>query len=124
MQISLTAIVFLMYIPPLYRTVYRIVVEKESKVKESMRMMGMTDISYWLSWFTYYSFVNLLVSTLSWLILNFAVFKHTNGFLVWILLWLFGQSLFSLILLAQSLFSRARQAAYVTTSLYFGLAML
>lgn len=124
MQISLTAIVFLMYIPPLYRTVYRIVVEKESKVKESMRMMGMTDISYWLSWFTYYSFVNLLVSTLSWLILNFAVFNHTNGFLVWILLWLFGQSLFSLILLAQSLFSRARQAAYVTTSLYFGLAML
>jgi len=124
MQISLTAIVFLMYIPPLYRTVYRIVVEKESKVKESMRMMGMTDISYWLSWFTYYSFVNLLVSTLSWLILNFAVFRHTNGFLVWILLWLFGQSLFSLILLAQSLFSRARQAAYVTTSLYFGLAML
>ena len=79
-----------MYIPPLYRTVFRIVAEKESKVKESMRMMGMTDLSYWLSWFAYYSLVNLLVSTLSWLVLNFAVIKNSNGFLIWILLWLFG----------------------------------
>jgi len=58
-----------MYIPPLYRTVYRIVVEKETKVKESMKMMGMTDFSYWLSWLAYYSLVNLSVSTLSWLVL-------------------------------------------------------
>jgi ATP-binding cassette subfamily A (ABC1) protein 3 len=79
-----------MYIPPLYRTIFRIVAEKESKVKESMRMMGMTDFSYWMSWFTYYSLVNLLVSTLSWLVLNFAVFKNSNGFLVWVLLWMFG----------------------------------
>ncbi len=79
-----------MFIPPLYRTVFRIVAEKESKVKESMRMMGMTDFSYWLSWFTYYSIVNLLVSTLSWLVLNFAVFKNSSGFLVWVILWMFG----------------------------------
>lgn len=79
-----------MYIPPLYRTVFRIVVEKESRVKESMRMMGMTDFSYWLSWFAYYFLINFLVSTLSWIVLNYAVFAHSNGFLVWVLMWLFG----------------------------------
>jgi len=90
LQICLTAIMFLMYIPPLYRTVFRIVAEKESKVKESMRMMGMTDLSYWLSWFSYYSIINFFVSTLSWIILNYGVFKHSNGFLVWLIMWLFG----------------------------------
>ena len=79
-----------MYIPPLYRTVFRIVAEKESKVKESMRMMGMTDLSYWLSWFFYYSTINFFVSTFSWIILIYGVFKFSNGFLVWLILWMFG----------------------------------
>jgi arabinogalactan endo-1,4-beta-galactosidase len=34
----------------MYRTVYRIVFEKFSKAKESMRMMGMSDFPYWASW--------------------------------------------------------------------------
>ena len=41
----------LCYVPLLYRTVYRIVFEKVTKAKESMRIMGMSDFSYWTSWF-------------------------------------------------------------------------
>ena len=37
----LTFFLIIMYIPPVYRTTYRIVQEKDSKVKESMRMMGL-----------------------------------------------------------------------------------
>ena len=57
LRISLTSVLFLIYIPPLYRTVYRIVSEKESRAKETMLMMGLSRTSYWLSWFAYFSCV-------------------------------------------------------------------
>lgn len=45
----------LIYLLPVYNTVFLIVQEKESRTKESCRMMGMTDLPYWLSWFVYYT---------------------------------------------------------------------
>jgi hypothetical protein len=65
-----TFFVLVMYIPPLYRTVYRIVQEKETRVKESMKIMGLGDRAYWASWFAYYTVVNLAISFLSWLVMN------------------------------------------------------
>jgi ABC-2 family transporter protein len=59
----------IIYIPVLYRTVYRIVFEKVSRAKESMRMMGMGDFAYWGSWLGYYTFVNLIIATVVWGIL-------------------------------------------------------
>jgi len=56
---------FLMFIVPLYRLVYRIVNEKETRARESMKMMGLTDMSYWLSWFTYYLLTITLIALLS-----------------------------------------------------------
>ena len=53
-----------MFIPLIYRTIFRIVSEKQSRVKETMRMMGMGNFAYWASWFTDYTFKNLLISTL------------------------------------------------------------
>jgi ATP-binding cassette subfamily A (ABC1) protein 5 len=52
-----------------YRTSYRIVAEKENKVKESMRMMGLRDTAYWLSWFSYYTLLNTTISFFTYLIL-------------------------------------------------------
>jgi hypothetical protein len=102
-----------MYIPPLYRTVYRIVQEKETRVKESMKMMGLGDFAYWLSWFTYYTTVNFVISFLSWGMLNgiwkvlrnirgfpdLVVMKETDDFILLSSLFLYGQSLFGLVLI-------------------------
>ena len=52
------------FVPPVYRTVYRIVAEKENKVKESMRMMGLKDFPYWASWYTFYSANNTVIAIL------------------------------------------------------------
>lgn len=93
-----------MYIPPLYRTVYRIVQEKESKVKESMRMMGLGDFAYWLSWYTYYTTVNFAISFLCWAMLNglwkllkhikgfpdLVVMRDTDDFILWLSIFLYG----------------------------------
>ena len=57
-----------MYIPPVYNTVFLIVREKESRAKESMRMMGMSDVSYWLSWVIYWTAINFTIAFLIYLI--------------------------------------------------------
>ena len=59
----------LVYMLPVYNVTFQIVKEKESKTKESMRMMGMTDTSYWLSWFAYYTLINTIISLVGWLCL-------------------------------------------------------
>jgi hypothetical protein len=87
-------------------------------------MMGMSEFAYICSWFCYYTIINTIVTTLSWLLLAFVVFKHSNVYIVWLILWLFGQTLFGLVLIAQALFTSSRACAYVTTSLYFGMAVL
>ena len=80
----------LMYIPPVYNTIFLIVREKESRTKESMRMMGMTDWPYWFSWFVYYTCINTLISTLAWLIMCINVIGHSNVGLIWLYMWLYG----------------------------------
>ena len=116
----LSFFMIIMYVPPLYRTAYRIVQEKESKVKESMRMMGLKDFPYWLSWFTYYTFVNTCISILTWIILVTSITKRSNSTILFLLVWLFGQSLFGLLLITQSVFTKARAAAITTSIVYFG----
>ena len=108
-----------MYIPLLYRCVYRIVHEKHSRAKESMRMMGMGDLSYWLSWATYFTIINTVIATLSWAVLMINAFDSNGSPYLWLYIWLYGQSLFGLLLISQSLFSNPSNAAGGTSGLYF-----
>ena len=116
--------VLVMYIPPVYRTVYRIVAEKENRVKEAMRMMGLKDFPYWASWFIYYTIVNTLMVSLSWIILVGWVFKYTDWSIIFLTMWLYGQSIFGLIMITQSIFTRARAAAITTSLIYWGTSMI
>ena len=79
-----------MFVPPVYRTTYRIVGEKESKVKESMRMMGLKDFPYWASWLTYYSVVNTIISGSTFAILYTKVLPNSDGWITFFIVWLFG----------------------------------
>ena len=94
------AFIIVLYIPILYRTMYRIVAEKESKAKESMRMMGLKDFPYWASWYMYYTFVNMAIVSINCFITSKWVFYHTHWTIIFTTLWLFGQSLFGLIMVA------------------------
>lgn len=110
----------LIYILPVYRLISNIVAEKESKARESMKMMGLTDFSYWLSWFTYYLIIVTLITILCLIILTPTVFKNSTTGYVFLYFWIYGISLFGLCMLIQSFFSRARVAAITGTLLYFG----
>jgi hypothetical protein len=79
-----------MFTPIIYRTVYRIVYEKASRAKESMRMMGMSNLAYWSSWFVYYTLINTVITTLSTVILFIRVISPQSGVLLFLIIWLYG----------------------------------
>ena len=110
----------LVYILPMYRLISNIVSEKESKARESMKMMGLTDFSYWLSWWVYYVIIVTIISALVILVLSFNVFTYSNRGLIFLYIWIFGLSLFGLAVFLSAFFSKARVAAISGTLVYFG----
>ena len=64
--------------------VFFIVKEKESRAKESMRMMGLLDASYWLSWLAYYSIQITVISLLAWFTLRFNVFATSSDLYIFL----------------------------------------
>lgn len=113
-----------MFIPPVYNMTFLIVKEKESRAKEAMRMMGMSDLPYWLSWFVYYVCIATALSTLAWAILITNVVQHSNLFLVWLFIWLYGVAVFGQIVFLQSLFASSKYSGIVGTLIYFGCNLL
>ena len=51
---SITLFFLLMFIVPQYRLITIVVNEKASRNREGMKMMGLRDTPYWLSWFVHY----------------------------------------------------------------------
>ena len=88
----------LMYIPMLYRTTFRIVEEKEKRIRETMRMMGMKETPYWASWFMYHFVISMIISILISFISSYFIFTYTTVFTLWLLFFLYGQAIFGIIL--------------------------
>lgn len=109
----------LIYILPVYRLISQVVSEKETKARESMKMMGLNDFSYWLSWFVYYLIIVTIISVLCIIVLSFNVIKYSNKGLIFLFFWVYGVSLFGLCIFLQSIFSRARIASISGTFVYF-----
>ena len=89
----------LMFIPMVYRVTYRVIKEKELGTKEMMSMMGMSTTSYWLSWLAYFTIINTILSTAAWFVLCFYVMRHSSSTVIWLQIWLFGESIFGYIML-------------------------
>jgi ATP-binding cassette subfamily A (ABC1) protein 3 len=116
---------FLLYafILPVFTIVSLLVKEKESKARESMRMMGMTDFPYWLSWFIYYTIINTVLSLVAWGVLCINVIGQSNVFYVFIWIWLYGESIFGQIIFMQALFQRAKFSGLIAAVVYFTLVL-
>ena len=90
LEVFFNFVIIVMYVPLTYRTTYRIVAEKESKVKDTMRIMGMNIIPYWLSWLVTYTILNTIIVILVCLFMSINI-VHIESFPVFFLvLWLNG----------------------------------
>jgi len=98
--------------------------EKESRIKESMRMMGMKDRSYWLSWYVYYTCISTVIVFLAWLVMLINTFPNSNGFLVFLFFLFYAQAVFGEIVFLSSLFENSKYSGLVGTLIYFGLQLM
>lgn len=119
LAILLPLFVLLIFIPTVYNMVFKITREKETRAKETMRIMGMTDLPYWLSWFIFYTAINTLVSTICWAVLLFNVINYSQPMYIWLFFWLYGEAVFGQIIFLQSMFTGSKYAGIVSTVIYF-----
>lgn len=122
--LTLPFLLLLIFIPPVYNMVFLLVKEKESRIKESMRMMGMSDKAYWLSWYVYFTMVSTMICLLSWAVLLINCIKYSNSFLVLVFFIFYAQAVFSQIVFLQALFEQSKYAGIVGTLVYFGENLL
>ena len=87
----------LAYAGPLIINLYRIVKEKETKAKEGMKIMGLSEITYFLSNLIIYFVKNLLYSGFITLILKFGLKRIGSGY-IFLMYFLYGLVIFSLLL--------------------------
>ncbi len=102
----------------------RIVSEKETMAKDSMKMMGLSEISYWMSWFTYYFLVVSVISAAALGIVSINVIVHSDKFIIFGYFWVYGMSLFGLIMFFSAIFNYSQTAAIAGTLIYFGSAFI
>ncbi|XP_069698967.1 cholesterol transporter ABCA5-like isoform X2 [Periplaneta americana] len=88
-----------------------IVGEKENKIKEGMKIMGLRDSVFWLSWFIIYGvFVLFLTVISSILLFTLRVFQHTNFLLIFLLILLYSLSIIMFGFMLTPFFDKARTA--------------
>ncbi|CAH3191074.1 unnamed protein product, partial [Porites evermanni] len=115
---AITASIYMVlaFTPYIVILLINLVLEKEKKLKDLMRIMGMSDIAYWLSWCVTYGVVLLVAS----LILNAILVPAgrlggSNYVLMVILFFLYGLSIIMLAFLLSPFFKVAKTAGVVVS---------
>jgi ATP-binding cassette subfamily A (ABC1) protein 3 len=98
-----------------------IVMEKESKLREGMRMMGMADVAITGAWYATYGVVFALISAAVALTVKASFFPRSDGGLLFILFLLFGLSSTALCFLISVFFSHAKTASGIGALLFFAM---
>lgn len=115
--------IILSYIVPVSQLIRALVLEKERKIKEGMKMMGLTNSAFYLSWFatTFVQFllIAVLVTAVARNGTNNSVFIYSEGIMVFIFFLVFNLSVITLCWLISVFFSKSKTAATVGVLLFF-----
>mmetsp|Transcript_7608 Transcript_7608/g.12112 ORF Transcript_7608/g.12112 Transcript_7608/m.12112 type:complete len:1794 (-) Transcript_7608:303-5684(-) len=119
---SLLPILFtLTFIWPVTRLVKQFVEEKELRIKEGLKTMGMSTSAHFLSWFVTYILVFLVMCLLILLVTHFGrVYTYSNLFIIFLYFYIFCLCVFAFCWLVASFFSKATVAATVSSILFLG----
>src|SRR3990167_9427259 len=101
--------------------IYHMLKEKEKKITENLRNMGMSLMPHYLSWFAFYSTVLFGVSMIWTVIVKFTFFINSNFICIWFLFFLTGLSMLSLAFVVCSFFVTAKPG--VLTGIIFFFVM-
>ncbi|KAL5018612.1 hypothetical protein ScPMuIL_004334 [Solemya velum] len=110
-QIISSIYFILAYAPFIQYLTVNLVAEKEKKIKEGMKMMGLRDSAFWLSWAAVYTIFIVLVTCVVTAIAAAAeFFSNSNLFLFFLMLVEYGLSIIALGFLVTPFFNKAQTA--------------
>ena len=61
---------------------------QEKKIKEGMKMMGMKDSAFYLSWAVTYA-ITYTFTAILWVLITSNIFHYSNSFLIFLWYWLY-----------------------------------
>ena len=110
--------IIIAYMCPLCLYVYRMVGEKENKSKEGMKIMGLNEGTYFLSYFIQYVVITFIDSIINTIILAF-IFTKIPFYYLFVILFLWTLDLFAMIFFFQSFIDKTRVALILSLLIYF-----
>ena len=102
---------------------YKMVLEKETKAKEGMKIMGLTDGIYFMSYFIQYTVIALFDAFANALIF-LKVFKQVPFIVFFSIFFLFSMNVFALAFLFQSFIDKTKETLIVSILVYFTMFFL
>lgn len=110
----------------LIRTFFQsVAIERESQLKEMMKIMGLSSTMHWVAWFIKV-FISLLISftfvTLFLCVRTFsstAIFDGSNFFLIWVFFIVYITSVITFCFLISVIFKKSNTAANIGTMIFF-----
>jgi len=108
---------------PTSRLIKGMVEEKESRTKETMKMMGLKDWVFHSSWFITFLAQFIITLTGVVLLLHFTLMPRSDFSLLWLLFVMFGLSEIALGFLMTVFFSKAKLAGILGPILLFAFTM-
>jgi ATP-binding cassette, subfamily A (ABC1), member 3 len=116
---SVFALVFVMsFFFPSFFLIRGLVEEKETKLREGMKMMGMSDVAIIAAWYATYAIIFACIAAAVCISLKLTMFGNSDAGLVFLFFWLFGLTATSLCFLISTLFSKAKLASVVGAVLF------
>jgi ATP-binding cassette subfamily A (ABC1) protein 3 len=116
---TLALFILLIFIAPQFRLVGFITEEKASRAREGMKIMGLNDSPYWISWFIYYIAICFVISVVVSAMFALFLFPHSGFIMLFLYVFLYGMSIFSFSMLVASFLQRPRIACTLATLLHF-----
>lgn len=103
------------------RMTYGLLIEKEKKIKEGMKIMGLSDISFYLSWLIHYFCVYAVTSLLIALVSCATIWKNSNFLLVFFWYLFYCVSLLFQSLFISTFFTKAKTGNIIAMVFYLAL---
>ena len=96
---------------PVTRIIKLMVEEKETRIKEGMKMMGLYGSTLWISWLITYTLIFIVTALLFTLITADNVFKNSDKLYIFFFFLLAQMTFFSFCLVISAVFSAPRAAS-------------
>jgi ATP-binding cassette subfamily A (ABC1) protein 1 len=109
----------LSYLYALSKVLVVLVLEKESRSRELMKILGVHESSIVLSWYCTYILLFLAASIFQGIASATLLFPHSNLLLLILFYFVFGLSVLAFAFCISALFSRARTASYAGMIVFF-----